>query len=168
MKKIIKYTNGFTLVETLTSTIVIGILLTFLGSILFSNWSAYEEGLSRTNLREEAYNLLETITFNGRSSTRAVLQSETNQKVIEFLDGNDDLIATYTMTNTGRIQFKDENDVITTLSEKLDFSTSGFQQDGSTLIVTLNLIDKVFRRTVSFNTSTEIFFRNYNNVVSTE
>lgn len=152
--------KGFTLVEMLTVLVILFVLGGVFYTVFVTNWFAFEDRIARTNLWQEANEIIETITADGRfAQTIDVFTDGSGNKSAILNDSLNQPVATYLITADGRFQIN-KNGVIKTLSGHINPIESVFTKQGRGLRVELDLEDLIFKRTINVNTSTEIFPRN--------
>ncbi|MGE0268221.1 MAG: type II secretion system protein [Candidatus Omnitrophota bacterium] len=152
--------RGFTLIEMLTVLVILMILGGVFYTVFVTNWSAFEDRIARTNLWQEANEIIETMTADGRfAQTIDVFSDGSGNKSAVLNDSFNQPVATYLITSDGRFQIN-KNGVIKTLSGHINPGQSVFTKQGRGLRVELGLEDVIFKRTINVDTSTEIFPRN--------
>ncbi len=153
--------KSFTLIEILTTLIIIGIVGTMLFSIIFLGWVSFESEIARINLWEEANQIIDSFSINAHASASEIYSSPKkdhffDKVIFNFLDGN---FITYEVTSKG--EFKVSKGISPQiLSQNLVYEKSGFLKKPNSLVLKLTLEDKVFGKKIKVETSTEIFPRN--------
>lgn len=152
--------SSFTLVELVTVVAVIGIGSALFYLIFILNWSSFDNLIARVDLRQEANQIIEKISFEGRWAERKNIPHD-KTLVLFFPDGTS---TTYTFTSEGELQ-RLRGTTITILSRNVDFSNSSFEDEVggvevNSFIVNLVLEEDVFGRRIEVRSSTEIYLRN--------
>jgi len=161
VSKSFKRNKGITLVELVMALAILGVTVSILYMVFFSNWRAYEDRIARANLWTEANEIMETMTMDGRVAHQInVSQQQDGSFVTTFVDTLDQPIATYVMTDDGRFQVARAQGEFRTISEYLVLERSSFIKDGESLNMTLALQDNVFGKPVGVQTAIEIYPRN--------
>lgn len=152
--------TGFTLMETITVLMIIGVLGSVFYTVFVTNWFAFEDRIARANLWHEANEIVETMTADGRSAQMIdVFTDGAGNKSAVLSDSLDQTLVTYLITAEGRFQMN-KNGVVKTLSEHINPNQSDFTKEGRGLRVQLAMSELIFKRTITIGTSTEIFPRN--------
>lgn len=156
--------RGITLTEVLVALAVLGVFLSVFYSVFIVNWFAFDERIHRADLLHETNRIIELISVDGRNAATIDFNTLANKKEIVLKDSLDEIIASYSMLDTGQVQYDSAGDGqgIVVLSKNLDFSKSQFAQVslGKSFVVSLALEEQLFTRKISTNTSVEIFQRN--------
>ena len=152
--------SAFTLVETLTAMAILGVAILFFQIVLRTTWFAYQDRILRANLWQEANEIAEKVTDDGRLARQVDIAASNGAQSATFIDKDDNVFATYTMTTGGELQVARAGGNPDVLTTHLDNMQSFFQKDGKSLILNLALQDKNFSRNVLVKTSLDVFPRN--------
>ena len=157
-----KTLNGFTMTEVIMTLVIVSILGGVFYTMLITNWSSYEELMARAQLLNEANDIVEQISQEGRfTKTIDVVQDfASGIQTATLIDYQDQAIATYTMSSNGTLEIARPQANTVVLTNNLDFDNSAFTKNGKSLRMDLALIDDALMRKVSISTNTEIYPRN--------
>lgn len=149
--------RGFSLVELLTSIVIVGVLISVFYSVFILNWKAMEDYSVRSGLWQDMDVIIDQITLDARES--AQINVSADQKDVSMLNRQSAVIAAYAFTAGGMCQVT-RSGVTTTLTNSLDYALSTFRKNGESLVVNVVLSGDVLGREVSIDASTEIYPRN--------
>lgn len=149
--------QGFSLVELLTSIVIIGVLIAIFYSVFILNWKTMEDYSVRSELWQDMDVIIDQVTLDARES--AQINVSADQKNVSLLNRQSVVIATYAFTAGGMCQAT-RSGVTTTLSNSLDYALSTFRKNGESLVVNVVLTGDVLGRGVTIDASTEIYPRN--------
>lgn len=152
--------TAFTLVEVVTSLAVATVTLGFLYVLFMTNWTAFGGGITRSDLWEEADQIVEFIGFSGRGTRQIDVTEGEGQRTAALVGRGGETLAVLGMNTTGEFFVLGPNGGRSVLSRSLDFTRSAFVKNGKALVVTIALEDQVLARPVRVQTSTEIYPRN--------
>lgn len=159
-----KNKNAFTLIELMTSIMILGISIVLFNTIFVSSWISFEERVLRSKLWQETNDIIERITYDARDAYSVELVEDEDSSLIKLYDKDSTLISSYLINSQGTVQISksEEDEQYTIISESIDFLDSDFNVEAgaTTLYVKLTLQDYVFTRLIEVETSTEIFLRN--------
>lgn len=161
MLKKINQSAALTLVETLTAMAILSVALIFFQAVLKTSWFAYQDRIARANLWQEANEVAEKLTDDGRLAGQIdIATASDGTQSASFLDREDNLFVTYLITVNGELQVDRGGGNVDVLTTHVDSVESFFQKDGKSLIVNLALQDATFSRMARIETSWEVFPRN--------
>ena len=157
-----KTERGLTLVEIIVVLVIISIFGGVFYSTMMINWSSCAERMARAQLWNEANDIVEKISQEGRFTREidVVQDFSSGVQTATLLDWQDQTIATYTMSSKGTLEVVKPQATPMILTSNLDFDNSAFTKNGKSLRMDLALIDEGITRKVSINTQTEIYPRN--------
>jgi hypothetical protein len=148
--------------EILVGLVILGAAAVFIHTFFVTNWTFYEERVTRSNLWQDSNQIIEQMTVDGHEAKRIDVINDPTAKTAVFVDRQDQVIATYVMTDSGQLQMSRQDAALfSTLTRFLDFNQSEFVRDGRALQVQLALKDRVFLRGVSIQTNVDIYPRNF-------
>lgn len=159
-RKILKSNGGFTLIETVTVLAIMAVLSAVFYLVFMTNAVAFDDRLARANMWQQANEIMETLTADGRlSQDITVVVNGDGSQSAQLVDGLSQPLATYTITVDGRLtQLK--NGVTKVLSDKINVAQSNFVEQGEGLRFQLAMQEPLFRRVANIQTSTEVYPRN--------
>ncbi len=149
--------RGFTLVELVTVVAIIGISSAIFFSVFLLNWTALDGDIERTNLWQDANEIIDRISLDVRIAT--AIDVSADGKTLTLTQGGGDVV--YSFTSDGRCLYT--SDATTeVLSEDVNYDGSLFEENEAhtSVTVTLDLQKDVLGRNVEVATSTEVYSRN--------
>ena len=155
-----KKEKGFTLIEMLTTTAVVGVVIGIFYGVFILNWEAFENYVARADLGQEMDSIVDQVASDGRFARQSNLTTSPSTKQVTFIHPDDgSVIAIYTMKDTGEfIVNRGRNNVV--ISTRLDFTNSNFSEGGKHVVLKLVLTDSIFGRLINLSSETEIYSRN--------
>lgn len=157
-KKSLMSLAGFTLVEIIAVLAIIGIGIGLFYTVLYVNWTSFEQQLSLIDLQMEADMILERIVFDGKFANQFAVTSDQKSVTLSFLDGTNVI---YTLTPTGGItRFDSGSGSLFVIAQNIDFTPSSFQSQGNYLQTTLTFVADILGNRVELNVATQIMPRN--------
>ncbi len=153
--------KGFTLVETVTVLVIIGIFISFFYTLWFLNWQACEGFLARADFGQEMDHTIDQIADDGRFAKTITVGNTDTTKETTITDPSGN-VSKYTMSNNGQLTITRGLNAPETVTEKLDYANSNFAQDtnGAGLIVTIAMTDQIFGHPVALSSEITIYPRN--------
>ncbi len=156
----IRAKKGFTLTEIVVVVLIFGVSVGLFNTIFINNWSAYEDRIARANLWNQANQFFEDLSLEARNSkTIEVTTTATNKSIILTNAGDDPIVTTFTLTDTGTLS-RLKSATTKTFSTQAVFLKSAFTKNTKNLNVDLQLSDTVLGRAIHINASTEVLLRN--------
>lgn len=161
MLKKINQSSALTLVETLTAMAILSVALIFFQAVLKTSWFAYQDRIARANLWQEANEVAEKVTDDGRMARQIDIATATDgTQSAQFIDRDDVVFVTYLITPDGKLQVDRGGGNVDVLTTHVDDLESFFQKDGKALMINLALQDATFSRMAKIETILEVFPRN--------
>ena len=154
--------NGATLIEMLTVLVIFVVIAAVIYTTMFSNWLTFDDRMARADMWHEANEIFETITDISRNAKSiSVAVAPDGEKTAIVTDTDDATVATYVVTVDGKFQIVHAGGAVQTLTENLDASNSDLVElTTKSLYVKLAFQKELFRRTIHFETATEVLVRN--------
>lgn len=150
---------AFTLTEILMALAVIVILGGAIFNSTMTHWHSMSNGLTRSELWQEANEIIEYLTISGRSAKIFSVTTNDDEKKVSIL-GYDGSVVSYALTPNGEISKTEVTGDPVILSTHIDFEKSTFTKQGNSLLCDLVFVDYGFIKPVDVEVSTTIFGRN--------
>lgn len=153
------YKKSFTLVEMITVLAIIGVGSGLFYFVFFMNFASFDSQIASIDLWQNTNEITEKISLDVRFAEDINFIDNKNV-ILSFPSGEP---VTYTITPEGNFQ-RIRGEIVSTLSQNIDFANSFFNETSQSLIVTLTLQDYVFGKKVEVKTATEVCLRNLRGV----
>ncbi len=152
--------SAFTLIETLCTVVIIGVLISLFYGTLGSSWGAMDHYSTRANLSQDMNQIIDQVTLQAREAQSMTVPS--GGASVSFFDRTGTVISSCAFDPQGILTMTKTGISSAVITRRVDPALSSFkiQPGGRSLLVTLVLADNVSGRRVQVDASTEIFPRN--------